>query len=113
MFKIWERRAQCLLKLGRLKEVTIAFDEAVTSVNLAKLDKKKKDKFMKDIKNGLESIKNEENKLFDFNEKVSSSEERRDAILNIGKIQFLRTRMMIKTGIFQRDHIPSFHQPVP
>ena len=60
MFKLLERRAQCLLSLKRFEEAKDAFEEALKSLKMAKLDKKKKDKFLKDINNGLAKINSEE-----------------------------------------------------
>ena len=61
MFKLWDRRGQCLMTLRRFKEAKIAFEEALNSVKVAKLDKKKREKFLKDISNSFEKIANEEN----------------------------------------------------
>ena len=59
MFKLLERRAQCLLSLKRFEEAKDTFEEALKSLKMAKLDKKKKDKFLKDINNGLAKINSE------------------------------------------------------
>ena len=88
MFKLLERRAQCLLSLKRLEEAKCAFEEALESLKMAKLDKKKKDKFLKDINNGLAKINSEE---------IASLPEIRnpqsDLILTIGRRRISLSRL--------------------
>ena len=91
MFKLLERRAQCLLSLKRLEEAKDAFEEALKSLKIAKLDKKKKDKFLKDINNGLAKINSEEIKILPETE---SQNPQSDLILTIGmkRISLIRLR---------------------
>ena len=91
MFKLLERRAQCLLSLKRLEEAKDAFEEALESLKIAKLDKKKKDKFLKDINNGLAKINSEEIKILPETE---SQNPQSDLILTIGmkRISLIRLR---------------------
>ncbi len=88
MFKLLERRAQCLLSLKRFEEAKCAFEEALESLKMAKLDKKKKDKFLKDINNGLAKINSEE---------IASLPEIRnpqsDLILTIGRRRISLSRL--------------------
>ena len=56
MFKLLDRRAQCLLALDRLEEARQAFQQAVSLSTKAKLDKKKREKFIKDVNSGLQKI---------------------------------------------------------
>ena len=88
MSKLLERRAQCLLSLKRLEEAKCAFEEALESLKMAKLDKKKKDKFLKDINNGLAKINSEE---------IASLPEIRnpqsDLILTIGRRRISLSRL--------------------
>ena len=91
MFKLLERRAQCLLSLKRLEEAKDTFQEALESLKIAKLDKKKKDKFLKDINNGLAKINSEEIKNLPETE---SQKPQSDLILTIGmkRISLIRLR---------------------
>lgn len=56
MFKVLERKAECLLTLKRFKESRVVFEEAVAALKLSKIDKNKRDKFLKVTKNNLEKI---------------------------------------------------------
>ena len=82
MFKLLERRAQCLLSLKRFEEARDAFEEALASLKVAKLDKKKKDKFLKDIKTGLAKIESE--KTVVSSTETESRNPQSDLILSIG-----------------------------
>ena len=84
MFKLLERRAQCLVTLRRYKEARVAFEEALDAVKLAKLDRKKKEKFHKDIQSGLEKIDQE---MSSSSSPLPSSEPggQKEAILTVGK----------------------------
>ena len=84
MFKLLERRAQCLVTLRRYKEARVAFEEALDAVKLAKLDKKKKEKFHKDIQSGLEKIDQE---MSSSSSPLPSPEPggQKEAILTVGK----------------------------
>ena len=82
IFKLLERRAQCLLSLKRFKEARFAFEEALKSMKMATLDKRKKDKFLKDINNGLAKIDSEEAVN---SPKSESRDPRPDLIMTLGK----------------------------
>lgn len=85
MFKLLERRGQCLTMLKRYKEARFAFEEAISSLKLSKLDKKKREKFLKDTKESLEKIKSEEGNLSEGQHLIqkSSNEQQKDTILNV------------------------------
>ena len=84
MFKLLERRAQCLLSLRRYEEAKDAFEEALKSLKMAKLDKKKKDKFLKDINNGLAKINSEE-RLPETENEIETLNPQSELIMRIGR----------------------------
>ena len=84
MFKLLERRAQCLLSLRRYEEAKDAFEEALRSLKMAKLDKKKKDKFLKDINNGLTKINSEE-RLPETENETETLNPQSELIMRIGR----------------------------
>ena len=84
MFKLLERRAQCLLSLKRYEEAKDAFEEALKSLKMAKLDKKKKDKFLKDINNGLDKINSEE-RLPETENETETLNPQSELIMRIGR----------------------------
>ena len=86
IFKIWERRAQCLLSLRRHKEAKLAFEEALRTVRRAQLDGKKKSKFLKDVKEGLEKIEQAQADSLESDLiKKSTTDQQREAILTVGE----------------------------
>ena len=84
MFKLLERRAQCLLSLKRYEEAKDTFEEALKSLKMAKLDKKKKDKFLKDINNGLTKINSEE-RLPETENETETLNPQSELIMRIGR----------------------------
>lgn len=85
MFKLLERRGQCLTMLKRYKEARFAFEEAISSLKLSKLDKKKREKFLKDTRESLEKITVEEDKLSESPVQAtqSTAEKQKELILNV------------------------------
>ena len=90
MFKLHERRAQCLLSLRRFKEAKQSFEEALTAVSSAKLDRKKKEKFLKDIKTGLETIETAEAETNNDDNTEMTTDDIRDTILNVGRYYHIK-----------------------
>ena len=80
MFKLWDRRGQCLITLRRFKEARVAFEEALSSVKVAKLDKKKREKFLKDVQNSFQKIGNEEDL-----EHIIKPDDKNHELLTIGE----------------------------
>jgi len=85
MFKLLERRGQCLVMMKRYKEARYAFEEAISSLKFSKLDKKKKDKFLKDTNESLAKISSEEKHISEGPVQVtkSTAEKQKDTILRI------------------------------
>ena len=80
MFKLWDRRGQCLITLRRFKEARVAFEEALSSVKVAKLDKKKREKFLKDVQNSCQKIGNVEDL-----EHIIKPDDKNHELLTIGE----------------------------
>ena len=83
MFKLWDRRAQCLLSLKRLEEAKLAFDKAVKYSSLAKLDKKKREKFLKDVNVGLQKIEDQQSTVVEEQNIPSEAGSQSDDILTV------------------------------
>ena len=110
MFKLLERKGQCLvmlkryigidslckqsknlpltLTIGRFAEARTAFEEGIVSLKLSKLDKRKREKFLKDTKESLEKITVEEQAQKEDNSSSvqvtkTTNEKNKDSILNI------------------------------
>ena len=84
IFKIWERRAQCLLSLRRFGEAKLAFKEALLAVRAAKLEGKKRSKFFKDVKEGLEKAEQAEADNLELINK-STADHQKEAIMKVGE----------------------------
>merc|ERR1719369_1750725 len=71
--------------LKRFKEARFAFEEGIGSLKFSKLDKKKKEKFLKDTRESLEKISTEENNSNEGPKEItkSTNEKQKEIILKV------------------------------